>query len=238
MDLDYFKDHPPCIELPEEEWRDLEATLGVTEPNPAIRRDIAGHVRRHLFWAELDFPKQRINTQRKWITRIRRKTQDLINVLDWEASEDQSDDGWAQMYAVYDLLTSRSEQKDLLASLKELRTKADTMLARLPKGKPGKDADEFLWGLVFDLAWFYEWTTEQRPTITYNDYGAPGIGYGDDGNVGIYESPFLDFVAAVLRFFAPDRAKGNIALGKHVERVLKVWRRHRGFKDKTRASNP
>lgn len=207
--------------------RELEATLGVTNPNLQIRRDIARYVRHHLFWAELDWPKQRTNSQKKWITRIRKKAQDLTDVLDWDASEDQSDDGWAQMYAVYDLLTSRSEQEDLLASLKELRTKADNMLARLPKGKPGKDADDFLWGLVFDLAFFYEWATEQPPTITYNDYGSSDIGYGEDGNVGCYQSPFLDFVAAVLRVFAPDRAKGNIALGKHVERVLKVWRRRR-----------
>jgi hypothetical protein len=234
MDIDYFKDHPPCIELPEEEWRELEETLGFTEPNLAIRRDIARYVERHLFQAELNIPKQRPGAQKKWLTRIRKKAQDLTDALDWGASEDEGDDGWAQMYAVYDLVLSRREQENLLASLKELRTKADNMLARLPQGKPGKDADDFLWGLVFDLAFFYEWATKQRPTITYNDYGPRNIEYTEDGNVGIYESPFLDFVAAVLRRFAPDRAKGNIALGKHVERVLKVWRRHRVLRTKSR----
>jgi hypothetical protein len=231
MNIDDFKDSPPQIELPEEEWRELEETLGVTEPNLQIRRDIARYVRHRLFWAQLDLPKQRAKSQKAWISRIRKKAQDLTDVLDWQANEDESDDGWNQMYAVYDLLLSKREQEQLLARLKKLLTRAENMLAQLPRGKPGKDADDFLWGLVFDLAFLYEWATKQRPTITYNDYGPPEIAYGEDGNVGCYQSPFLDFVAAALRIFAPDRAKGNIALGKHVERVLKVWRRHRRFKD-------
>ena len=223
----------PCIELPEEEWREIEATLGLNEPKNEVRKSIASRVSHHLFWAELDLPKQRVPAQKKWIGRVQKMTRQLIDILDWEASEDESDDGWAQMYAVYDLLPSRSEQEDLLISLKELRNKAENMLARLPQGKFGRERDEFAWGLVFDLAFLYEWATKKQPTIAYNDYGRPETELTEDGNVGVYESPFLDFVTAVLRTFAPDRAKENMALGKHVQRVLIVWRRRRGIKDKT-----
>jgi hypothetical protein len=232
MNLDDAANRPPSIELPEEEWLELEATLGITEPNLQIRRDIARYVRRHLVWAQMDFPKQRAHAQKKWIARIQKKTQALIDVLDWNASADESDDGYNQMYAVYDLLP-RSEQKDLLSSLRDLRTKGENMLARLPKGRSGRDSDEFAWALVFDLAVLYEDVTKKAPTITYNDYGPLYKEYTEDGNVGIYESPFLEFVAAVFDVFAPDRVKGNLALGKHIQRVLKVWRRRTHRKDKT-----
>ena len=91
----------------------------------------------------------------------------------------------------------------------------------------------FSWELVFDLAFLYEWATKKSPTITYNPYGLPDIDYGEDDEVGTYESPFFDFVASVFAVFAPDRAKGNIALGKHIERVLKLRRRPTRPKDKT-----
>jgi hypothetical protein len=75
MNLDDAENWPPSIELPEEQWRDLEATLGIAEPNLPIRREIAGTVRRHLAAVQMDFPKRRTNAQKKWITRIQRKTQ-------------------------------------------------------------------------------------------------------------------------------------------------------------------
>jgi len=217
----------PCIDVPEEDWREIEATLGFEEPNNELRKSIALHVRKHLLWAELGFPKQRAGSQKKWITRIRNRAEGLINVLDWGANDDEDEDAYAQMYAVYDLLLRKKEQTDLLANLKELVTKADNMLAHIPKAKAGPDHDEFSWGLVFDLAFLYEWATKKSPTITYNPYGLPDIDYGEDDEVGAYESRFLDFVAAVFAVFAPNRAKGNIALGKHIERVLRAWRRHR-----------
>jgi hypothetical protein len=220
----------PCIEVPEEDWRKIEATLGLEEPNNEVRKSIALYVSKHLLSAELDFPKQRASSQKKWIGRIRNKTQDLINVLDWEASEDEGEDGYAQMYAVYDLL-EKDRQENLLALLKELLAKADDMLLRVPKGKAGPDADSFSWGLVLDLAFLYQWATNKPPTITYNPL--PDINHGEEDDAGRYESRFLDFVAAVFAVFAPDRAKGNIALGKHIERVLKVWRRCTRQKDKT-----
>jgi len=230
MKLGKFADRPPCIELPEERWRELEATLGLEEPNNEVRKSIALHVSKHLFSAELGFPKQRPGPQKKWITRIRKKAQDLTDVLDWGASDDESDDAWNQMYAAYDLLP-RNEQENLLALLRGMLAQADNILARLPKDKGGASANDFAWGLVFDLAFLYEWATKQQPTITYNNYGHLDSDYSEDGNVANYESPFLDFVATVLRVFAPDRAKGNLALGKHVQRVLKEWRRRRGCKD-------
>jgi hypothetical protein len=214
------------IGLPEKAWREIEATLGMKEPNLAVRGDIARYVYRHLSDAQFGPPPLRRSVQRKWITRIRANAQRLVTDLDWEAIEDESDDAWAQMLAAHDLLGA-DEAKMLLPLLKEVLARADKLLARLPRDKGGKLADPFAWGLVYDLACFYEWATERRPTITYNDYGNKDGDHNEDGNAGRYESPFLDFVAAVLRVFAPDRAKENIALGKHLERVLKVWRRHR-----------
>jgi hypothetical protein len=109
----------PCIDVPEEDWREIEETLGLEEPNNEVRKSIALHVSKHLLSTELGFPKQRASSQKKWVSRIRDKAHRLINVLDWNASEDESDDAYNQMYAVYDLL-SQSEQASLLASLKEL----------------------------------------------------------------------------------------------------------------------
>ena len=163
---------------------------------------------------------------------IRKKAQALVDVIDWAASEDESEDGYAQMYAVYDLL-ERKEQENLLTVLKGLLVKAEDMLGQIRKGRGGPDRDLFSWGLVFDLAFLYKWATNKRPTITYNPFGLPGVSYGKDEDVGMYESPFLDFVVAVFAVFAPDRAKGNIALGKHIERVLRMWRGSRRHKDKT-----
>lgn len=233
MKLEDFASRPPSIELPEEQWRELEATLGLSEPNLSVRREIARYVAHHLGWADVNFPKQRVKAQRKWINRIEKKAAQLIEVLDWDASEDESDAGYNQMYAVWDLLSSRAEQKKLLDQLRNLHANAEGMLARLPKGKSGPDTDDFLKGLIFDLAFVYNSATKKPPTITYNDYGPPLIEYTADGNVGIYEGCFLDFIAAVLRVFSPDRAKDNSALGKRIQRVLKVWRRHSGLKDKT-----
>jgi hypothetical protein len=136
------------------------------------------------------------------------------------------------MYAVYDLL-SQGEQKKLLALLTELGSRAENMLSRLPTAKGGRDIDEFAWSFVFDLAFVYEAVTKKRPTITYNDYGPSDAEHTSSGNVGIYQGHFFEFVAAAFRVFAPDRAKENSALGKHIERVLRVWRRRRGLKDKT-----
>jgi hypothetical protein len=223
----------PCIDVPEEDWREIEETLGLEQPNNEVRKSIAFHVRKHLFSAEeFNFHRQRPGSQQKWITRIRNKTQRLIDVLDWDASADESEDAHAQMYAVYDLL-ERKEQKNLLAMLKGLLASADNMLGQIPKGKSGPDPDAFSWGLVFDLACLYQWATNERPKITYNADGPPDIEYGPEGKVGMYESQFLNFVAAVFAVFAPDRAKGNIPLGKHVARVLNMWRRYTHQKDKT-----
>jgi hypothetical protein len=144
----------PCIEATEEDWREIEATLGLDEPNNEVRKSIALHVSKYL--SEWDFPKQRASSQKKWIARIRNKTQHLIDVLDWEASADESEDGYAQMYAVYDLLSQRKEQENLLAILNGLTAKADDMLSQILKGRPGADRDDFYWGLVFDFAFLYE----------------------------------------------------------------------------------
>jgi hypothetical protein len=223
----------PCIDVPEEDWREIEETLGLREPNSEVRNSLALHVSKHLFSLEFDFPKQRASSQKKWITRIRKKAQALVDVIDWAASEDESADGYAQMYAVYDLFGCKEKQENLAAALKGLLASADNMLGQIPKGKGGADRDAFSWELVFDLAILYEWATNKRPTITYNPFGLPGVNYGKDEDVGMYESPFLDFVVAVFAVFAPDRAKGNIALGKHIERVLRMWHRSRRHKDKT-----
>jgi hypothetical protein len=193
------------------------------------------YVHHHLFQSELDLPVPRNAKLRKWIARIDDSTERLAEDLDWAAVNDESDDSWAQMYVVHELL-SPDEQKRLVALLKELICRADRLLSRYPKDKGGNVADPFAWDLVFDLAFIYEWATGKLPGVTYNDYG-DGSGFCDneDGNVAIYESAFLDFVATVLDVFAPDRAKPNMALGKHVQRVLRVWRKARGLRTKPHA---
>jgi hypothetical protein len=177
----------PCIAVQEEDWREIEATLGSEEPNNEVRKSIALHVRKRLLWAELGFPKQRAGSQKKWITRIRDKAEGLINALDWGANEDEGEDGYAQMCAVYELLLGKEEQENLLDKLKELLAKAHNALVHTPKGKAGPDRDDFSWGLVFDLAFLYEWATKIRQTITYNPYDLSDIDYGENDEVGSYE---------------------------------------------------
>ena len=63
----------PCIDVPEEDWREIEETLGLREPNSEVRNSLALHVSKHLFSLEFDFPKQRASSQKKWITVFARK---------------------------------------------------------------------------------------------------------------------------------------------------------------------
>jgi hypothetical protein len=221
----------PCIEVPEE-WRRIEETLGLTEPNNEVRKSIARYVDHHLFVAELALPNPRNKAKREWITKIRTAAESLTQNLDWKAVDDESDDAWAQMYMVHELLPP-DEQRRLLPILKKLISDADKTLAEIPPDKGGRSPNLFYRDLILDLAFVYEWATGQRPTCSYNDYGDGSCHFGVDGNVAIYEGAFLDFVATVLRVFAPAPAKKNMALGKQVQRVLEVWRRLRGFKDRT-----
>jgi hypothetical protein len=210
----------PIIELPEEAWQEIEATLGFKVPNAAVRRDVARYVTRHL----LDVPQVRPAHVQRWIKRIEEHAQALLNDLDWapdgNASEDLLMDAWARTFAVHDLLGS-SDQDNLRASLKTLLAAAPKALARIPPDKGGQLADEFAWGIVSDLADLYEWATNRKPTVTYNDYLDPPM----------YESPFLDFVNAILLHLAPNRTKTNLALGKLIQRVLNIRRRERRTKD-------
>src|SRR6266446_6231140 len=105
------------IGLPEKAWREIEATLGLKEPNLAVRGDIARYVSWHLFDAQFGPPPLRHSVQRKWITRIRAKAQRLVSDLDWEAIEDESDDAWAHMLAARDLVGA---DEMLLPLLKEM----------------------------------------------------------------------------------------------------------------------
>src|SRR5262249_51953893 len=157
---------------------------GVTEPNLSARREIARCVEHSLFLLGKGFPRQRTSLQKKVIDRIHKNTRRLIDVLDWNSNEDESDEGYNQMYAVYDLLT-RGEQKKLLALLTKLGSRAENILARLPKPKGGRDIDEFAWSFVVGLAYAYEAVTKKQPTITYNDYGPPDAEHTPGGNVGI-----------------------------------------------------
>jgi hypothetical protein len=214
----------PIIELAEGAWREIETTLGFKAPNPAVRRDIARYVARHLFDAQ--FPQVRPAHLRRWVKRIEQHAQALLNDLDWapedwdEASEEIRMDAWARTFAVHDLLGS-SEQDKLRASLKTLLAAVPEALARIGPDRGGQLADEFAWGVVYDLAILYEWATKKRPTITYDSYHDPEI----------YKGPFLDFVDTVLRYLAPNFPRGNLALGKLIQRVLNIRHRERRTKD-------
>lgn len=216
--LDKVTIRSPVLDLPEPVWREIEATLGLEKPNPGVRERIARYVANHLFDATIPEPRRAL--MRHWIERIQKHGKPLLADLDWSAREDETDDAWAQTMVIYDLLSGR-EQEQVRALLKKLTDHAENLLARVRPDKGGKVADAFAYGLVYDLATAYELATGKRPTCTYNPYG----------DRGVYESPFLNFVDAVLRHVAPDHTKGNLALGKLIQRVLKIWRRHRGLKD-------
>ena len=213
--LDKYQPGPPIIDLPEEAWREIEATLGLEKPDAGLRRRVARYVSMYLYSPEADIPQLRPGDMRKRFKQIQTRAKALRDALELEGDEHgTSKDAWAKAAAIWSLLTER-QRKALSSSLSALVTEADEALRMLPQDKGGRQRDWLFYSLICALASAYEIATDRRPTITLDPDGE-------------YRGPFFDFVYAVLHHFAPQKDRTDLALGKTIQRALKYWRHQRG----------
>ncbi len=221
--LDEYEPGEPVIDLPEDAWRCIEATLGVEKPNPDLRIRVANYVEMYLYSPNADIPQPRLGRVRKWIKRIRAAAKRLLGDLEFPDDETEDrDPTWARAHAVSLLMRPR-EREQLVSSLSGLVAGADEVLAALPRDRGGRQRDWPFYGLICALASAYEIATGRRPTITFVDLN------------GGYRGHFFDFVNAVLQHLAPQYDKGNQALGKSIQLALQFWHRQRGeVMDKTK----
>ena len=220
--LDRDKRPPPIIDLPEKAWLEIEATLGLERPDPGLRSSVANYVDIFVDAPEADIPQPRPGHVRKRLKRIRDRAAGLLSDLELEGDEHgTSKDAWAKAFAIWSLLTPR-KRKALSASLSAMVTEADETLRTLPQDKGGQQRDWPYYGLICALASAYENATDRRPTVTYDPIN------------DLYRGLFFDFVNAVLQHLATQYDKGNQALGKSIQRALKIWHHQRGeVMDKT-----
>ncbi len=209
--LDKYQPGPPIINLPEEAWREIEATLGLEKPDAGLRTRVARYVSMYLDSPEADIPQPRPGHMRKRLKQIRDRAKALRDALELEGDEHS----WTKAVAIWSLLIER-KRKSLLSSLSALVTEADEALRTLPPDKGGRQRDWPFYGLIWALASAYEIATDRRPTITFVDLN------------GGYQGPFFDFVYAVLHHLAPQENKTDLALGKTIQRALQFWHRQRG----------
>lgn len=205
----------PSIKLPEKDWRHIEATLGIEKPDPGFRRRVANCVNLYLLSPAPQLDRVRPGHLRKSITKIlkdaRQLRADLVFEDDGEDQEDLQE--WARAKIVFTRMRPR-DRETLLSSLDQVIKTLEGDLASMPPNRGGRPRDATLYGLTHSLALAYRDTTGKFPTVTYDHYKPHEP----------YRGRFLEFVQAVLTVFGPNLDKGNQALGKAVQRVLKDWR--------------
>lgn len=214
--LDQLRPSEPPIGSAED-YRSIEAVLGIYEPNHDFRNRIASYV--SLYDKRLDGPNVRPGQLKKWLERIEKDASALRADLDIASAADDEDESplaWARMDAVQWLLPRR-ERETLIKELSKLIAKTKDGLASLPVDKGGPPTDWHLYGLICALATAYEIETGKQPRITY------------DPIENEYDSQFYRFVEKIFNLLVPQYSeKSHIALGKSVDRGLRIWRRQRG----------
>ena len=118
-------------------------------------------------------------------------------------------------------MVPKPKRSELSNGLKELIELIDNALQSLPEDKGGRNRNDRLRGMIYQLADLYRQHTGETPGISWNVYEQQSGG------------PFLRLVKSVLKIFAPDQVKDDNALGADIKRVLKWWRKSRRGMDKT-----
>lgn len=218
--LDQLEPPDPHLDLPEEDWRKIETALGLKKTDLWFRNKLANHVLLYVKWPEPQLDRVRPSHLRKSIKKILKDARQLLDDLVFADDEKDQDDPqeWGRAVVVYHLL-SPHDTGTLVSSLEGTIKTLEGALASLPPDKGGRRRDA-LYGLVHVLALDYLEATRKPPMVTFDPRGNQ------------YRSPFLDFVEAVLKVFAPELIKSNQALGKATQRALKDWRTRMGM-DKT-----
>ncbi len=218
--LDELANSPPelAIERPEEDWRRIEASIGLENPEPWFRVRLENYVLNNIDSLDSHIPDVRPKDMTKAFKNIQENAELLLNNIAWEQNpEDQSLDAWAQMLAVFDLMLP-SERNALIKSLRQLISKAGKRIEAIPPDKGGRLSNTILIGLVYSLAHLYLNTTGNPPIITYN-------AHRDEP----YTGPFFDFVATVISVFSLNLFYSNQGLGGTIKRTLDLWRTEYGI---------
>jgi len=217
----------PQIDSPEDAWREIEGTLGISEPDPWFRARVASYV--DLQYDDpTDEPRSRVRPAhlRQALTELRDLSTRLAEYLRLQYGTEPTDSPiqWARFHVVADLLR-RDEQRAFAATLRGLARKAGAAIRKLPSDKGGRSADLTFLGFVHALATLYVDMTHDMPGVSQPPGG------------GAYGGPFFRFVEAVSRHLVParHRKKTNGALGKAIERALANWRRKSGATPQARS---
>ena len=210
----------PAIKVPEENWRGIEAAVGLKQPDPWFRVRVARYVLMYFDDPNAVLQGIRPSHLRKSINKTlehaKRLRADLV-FEDEEATVDPQE--WAQAYVAYWSLMPRNRET-LVSRLDTLIKSLEADLASLPPDRGGHLPDVTLQGFIQALAAAYEIATGKFPRLTYDDLR------------GKYRGIFLNFVQRVLKVFAPQYLKSNLSLGKAIQRALKPLRARTGM-DKT-----
>jgi hypothetical protein len=193
----------------EEAWREIEATLGLTSPDPDLRRKLEDRI--IDFVEHPPLPDPRPAQVRKWLSQVRRDAQRLLD--NFELPEELKGADWQRFLVLRQMPEAISER--LPSILTSLIRDTERRLERTPRDKGGSPDDGFTGNAIYDLATLFSTTTGRRPTVTYDNYGREPR----------YGGEFFQFVDVTLRRLAPRFSKNNQALGMMIKRVLPMWGR-------------
>lgn len=243
---DKLKPAEPCIEVPEERWREIEASIGIQEPNHPFRRclahriDLALDPYSHRSFGQVGGP--RIANVKKRISKLNKDAQRLAETLsklhhDAESGDKNADmalyltvqcwgelihkdypDLWRAL-APEDCLSGFPEEWEKLALSTVLGLVEASEIAplSLPESKGGAPVSARRDEVICALALVYRDETGKKPSVTWRDCDQQ------------YSGRFLKFLHACFRAFVPQYAKKkdqvlgkeNSAFGKSVQRALK-----------------
>jgi hypothetical protein len=221
-----------------EDWSRIESALGFSDFDPRRRERLSRDIGLifHLYLRNDDIPEVRPANTRRALAALKRHALRLFVDLSpggylgrdsflreqpfVDPEDAPKDKGMRELDegAMVDLalvILPRARRKELLEGIAELITAVDQAAKTVPKDKGGPGTDWRMQGLIKELAWLYAEESERKPGISRTPLRAePG-------------GPFFRFIKACLQTYAPDRVKGDEALAKAIQRVLKIkkWQR-------------
>jgi hypothetical protein len=205
----------------EEAWREIEATLGLTAPDPDLRRKLTHRIIDFLEHPPLEDPRPA--EVRRWLMRVQKNAERLLS--DFEFPDKLDEESW-QRFLVANSELRWDVLERLVSTLNSLIKLTQERLENTPPDKGGKPSDEFSWGAIYDLATIFHSATGKKPTVAFDPYAASAP----------YKGAFFNFAEKTYRHLAPRYVRTNQAFGKLAQRALWVWRKkHLPSKDKTHA---
>jgi hypothetical protein len=246
---DQLSNLEPRIELPEERWREIEIAVGILEPNKPFRCRVEHYAELALALRPPSFGEAgglKISAARKHISKIHKDAQRLaetLSNLQAQAELGDKDADWALFHSTHlwgefldrqypglfgQLVTKeqfpgvpeewRSDpqhrimlgaQKFAISATSYLAAASERVMQFLGKSLGGKPKDTGFDEFVCTFAFLYQDATGKKASVTWDAYKEE------------YSGPFLRFVLACFRAFAPSYTdKTDVAFGKAVQRAL------------------